>query len=265
MRPLALLRACHPEPTAAVTVVAVLLAVVVGRGPAGTVAVGAAVLASQLAVGWSNDWLDAGRDAAVGRRDKPLATGAVDRRVVGAAAVLAAVATVPLALLPDPGAGLWLVLGLVAGLAYNWPLKFTPFSPVPYLIAFGALVAFVTRTPPWWLVTAASLLGGGAHFMNVLPDLAADAHTGVRGLPQRLGPTGSWLVGSALLLAATGVLVFGRGRPSWGGVATLAAAVVLLPTGWLLSRRYGARAAFRTVLVVALADVVLLLASGTAR
>jgi 4-hydroxybenzoate polyprenyltransferase len=259
-----LLRACHPEPTLAVTVVATLLAVLVGRHLPGVLAVAATVLASQLAVGWSNDWLDAGRDALVGRTDKPVASGQVSRRTVGIAAVLAGVGMVPLALLSGPVPAAVMVLGLLAGLAYNWPLKFTLASPVPYLVGFGCLVAFVTRTPPWWLVVAAALLGAGAHFVNVLPDLADDAATGVRGLPQRLGPTGSWIAGGGLLRAATVVLVFGRaGPPSPAGLVTLTLAVVLLPIGWYLSQRVGSRAAFRTVLLVALADVVLLLVSGT--
>ena len=54
--------------------------------PPGSVAtVAGAVLASQLAVGWSNDWLDARRDQLAGRRDKPIPRGAVDRRLVGVA------------------------------------------------------------------------------------------------------------------------------------------------------------------------------------
>jgi 4-hydroxybenzoate polyprenyltransferase len=147
-------------------------------------------------------------------------------------------------------------------------LKFTALSPLPYLVSFGVLPAFVVlgkpASPPWWMIVAAALLGGGAHFVNVLPDLADDARTGVRGLPQRLGAAGSWLAGGALLLAATAVLVFApRGAPSWAGVVILVAAAAILPVGWYLSRRPGSRAPFRAVLLVALADVVLLLISGT--
>jgi protoheme IX farnesyltransferase len=143
------------------------------------------------------------------------------------------------------------------------------FSVVPYLVSFGALAAFValgrpgSPAPPWWLVAAGALLGGGAHFANVLPDLADDARTGVRGLPHRLGPTGSWVAAGSLLLGATALLAFGPpGRTSWPGVATFAAAAVVLPIGWRLSRRQGSRAAFRAVLVVAVLDVILLVVNG---
>jgi 4-hydroxybenzoate polyprenyltransferase len=259
----------------AVTAVAALLAVGVGHGPAGVAAVAAAVLSSQLAVGWVNDRLDADRDAAVGRTDKPAATGAISRRAVAVAGAVAAVATVPLALLSGPPAAIAAALGLVSALLYDWPLKFTPASVLPYMISFAALPAFVVLAlpgapaPAGWLLAAGGLLGGGAHFANALPDLADDARTGVRGLPQRLGPAGSWSAAAALLLGATVALVLGpAGPPSWAGLAAVAAAVVVLPTGWYAGRRAshaGRRpvVVFRAVMLVALIDVVLLISSGS--
>src|SRR4051794_41833172 len=72
---------CHPGPALAVTVVATLLAVAAGA-PAGTVVlVAAAFGVGQLSIGWSNDWLDAARDVAGGRTDKPGAAGAVSAAV----------------------------------------------------------------------------------------------------------------------------------------------------------------------------------------
>jgi protoheme IX farnesyltransferase len=266
---LGLLRACHPEPTAAVTLATALLAVVVGRGAAGAAAAAVAILASQLCVGWNNDWLDAERDARSARRDKPIPSGQVSRRTVGVAAAVAGPATVALGLLSGWPAALAVTVALAGGLAYNWPLKGTIASPVPYLVSFGCLTAFVVLglpgapLPPWWLFVAAAALGGGAHFANVLPDLEDDLRTGVRGLPHLLGPNGSWLAACGLLGAATAVLVFGPpGRPSRVALVVLAVAVVVLPIGWYASRRLGSRAAFRAVLVIAVADVVLLLLSG---
>jgi 4-hydroxybenzoate polyprenyltransferase len=260
---LRLLRASHPEPGAAVTVAAGLLAVGVGHSARGVAVVAGTVAASQLAIGWHNDWLDAERDAAVGRTDKPVATGAIGRRTVGLAAVVAAAVTVPVALLGGPRAALAAAAGLGSALVYNWPLKFTPASVLPYAVSFGVLPAFVvlalpgSPVPPVWLVAAGALLGAGAHFANALPDLADDVRTGVRGLPHRLGPAGTGLAGAALLLAATVMLVFGPpGPPSWVGLAAAATATVVLPIGWYAGRP------FRAVLVVALLDVVLLVTSG---
>jgi 4-hydroxybenzoate polyprenyltransferase len=261
-----LLRGCHPEPAATVTVVACVLAVAVGRGVAGTAAVGVAVLAGQLSIGWSNDWWDAGRDTAAGRADKPAATGAVPARALGVAAVTAAVATVPLSLLSGPVAGAAHLVAVGSAWLYNRPLKATAASVVPYLVSFGLLPAFVvlglpgTPVPPWWLCAAGALLGGGAHFFNVLPDLAADRAAGVRGVPHRLGARLSWLAGGGLLLAASLVLAFGPPGPAGPyRLAALAVAVLALLAGAVLGRG----AAFRTVLAVAVVDVALLVAGGT--
>ncbi|MFI7021244.1 UbiA family prenyltransferase [Micromonospora sp. NPDC049900] len=271
---LGLVRASHPEPTMAVTTVAGLLAAGVGHPPGGVAVVALTVAASQLAVGWTNDALDAERDATVGRTDKPVAAGAVSRRAVAVAAVLAAAATVTLALTTNPAAALCAVVALVSALLYDWPLKWTLISVLPYAISFGALPAFVVLalpgapTPPVWLIAAAALLGAGAHFANVLPDLADDARTGVRGLPHRLGPAGSRAAAVGLLVAATVTLVLGPpGPPSGLGLAAVVAAVIILVLAWYAGRtddRPGARpvAAFRAVMLVALIDVVLLVTSG---
>lgn len=270
-RALALLKSSHPEPGGAVTVAMTLLAVGVGHRGWAIVGVFAAVAATQFTIGWVNDWLDADRDRAAGRTDKPVAAGAVSPRAVGLAGLLSALA-VPLLGLPFG----WLATVLITlvaafGLLYDWPLKSTSLSVVPYLVAFALLPAFVVvalpghPAPPVWLVAAGGLLGGGAHFANVLPDLADDAATGVRGLPHRIGATGSQVAAAGLLLAATLTLVFGPpGPPSWSGIAAAVAAVVVLPLGWYAARRATGRpvAMFRAVIVVALIDVLLLIFSG---
>src|SRR4051794_5876059 len=93
-----LLRACHFQPTLAVTAITGILALVAGRG-LGVIAVVAAVLCGQLSVGWSNDWLDRDRDRRAGRTDKPVAVGTVAVTTVRRAATTALVLTVPLSLL----------------------------------------------------------------------------------------------------------------------------------------------------------------------
>jgi 4-hydroxybenzoate polyprenyltransferase len=251
-----------------------LLALGVGHRGWSLVGVAAAVGATQLSVGWVNDWLDADRDSATGRTDKPVAAGDIDRRTVGIAGLISALAAPVLGLPFGSAATVCISVVTVFALLYDWPLKSTPLSLLPYLVAFGALPAFVVlalpgdRLPPWWLVAAGALLGGGAHFANVLPDLADDAATGVRGLPHRLGARASQLAAAAFLLAATLVLVFGpAGPPSWAGLAAVAAAVVALPVGWYAGIRAIGRgdrpvAMFRSVIVVALIDVVLLISRG---
>jgi len=268
---IALVRSSHPEPGGAVTVAMTLLAAGVGHRGWSLVGVCAAVAATQLSVGWVNDWLDADRDRVAGRADKPVATGGVDRRTVGVAGLIASLA-IPFLGLPFGWAATVCITGVgVFALLYDWPLKSTPLSVVPYLVAFGLLPAFVVvalpgqPAPPAWLVAAGALLGGGAHFANVLPDLADDAATGVRGLPHRIGAFWSQIAAAGLLLAATLTLVFGpAGRPSWAGIAAALAAVVVLPLGWYAARRATGRpvAMVRAVIVVALIDVLLLVSSG---
>jgi heme o synthase len=272
--PVSLLKASHPEPGGAVTLAMTLLAIGVGHRGWAIAGVAAGIGATQLSVGWVNDWLDADRDLAAGRTDKPVASGVVSRRTVGISGLLASLA-IPLLGLPfGPAATICLTLIGIFALLYDWPLKSTPLSVLPYLVAFGLMPAFVVIAlpghpwPPAWLVAAGALLGGGAHFANVLPDLADDAATGVVGLPHRIGAAWSQVAAGGLLLAATLTLVFGPpGPPSWPGIAAAAAALVVLPLGWYAGRkaiRRGTRqvAMFRSVIVVALLDVVLLVFSG---
>lgn len=261
---LALLRACHPEPTAAVTAMSVGLAAASGRSGAGVAAVGAAVLAGQLSVGWHNDWVDAERDRVRRRTAKPVAAGAVGRRTVGLAAGTAAAACVPLSLLSGWRAGAAHLVAVALAWAYNARLKATALSWLPYAASFALLVAFVAlgrapqRAPAWWALLAAALLGVGAHLANVVPDLDDDAATGVRGLPHRLGRARSVAGAAALLLAASLVVALGPGDLGWSLVGLVAAAAVTaVAVVW--ARRGREAALFRAAMLVALVDVAMLL------
>ena len=65
----------HPGPTVTVTVLATVVAAAVGHPVWLVVLVALAVVAGQLSIGLANDWIDADRDRAVGRTDKPVAGG----------------------------------------------------------------------------------------------------------------------------------------------------------------------------------------------
>lgn len=273
-----LLRSSHPEPAVLVTLVAAALAASAGRSVGGVVATGSAVLAGQLSVGWCNDAVDADRDRRSGRQDKPVARGEIGARAVGGAAAVALVVSLPLSLLSGWRATLVHLVAILLAWAYNLGVKATPLSVLPYTIAFGLLPAFVTLGlpgapgPAWWATVGAALLGAGAHFANVLPDLDDDLATGIHGLPHRLGRSLSSASAAGLLAAASAVLILGPGR--WGssgdpasGSLVITGALVLgttLGLGFGLSRRHGSRAVFRATLVVALLDLVLLLSRGNA-
>lgn len=266
---LALIRACHPLPALAVTAVAAALAVTTGRDGWGVVAVTAAVLVGQLSVGWLNDALDARRDTASNRGDKPVATGAISRRAVAVAAGVAMPLAVVLSLLSGFVAGAAHVVALLSAWAYDLGVKGTAFSVAPYAVSFGLLPAFVVLGapghpwPPVWLVVAGAVLGSAAHFANVIPDIDDDLATGVRGLPHRLGAGASAVVASVLVLVTSAVLVLGPPGPvSPAGLVALPLSAVVLVVGRLRARRPGSRAAFNALLVVAVLDVGLLITTG---
>jgi 4-hydroxybenzoate polyprenyltransferase len=260
-----LLRACHPGPTVAVTLLVTGLAVAAGQDAGGCALVAVAVLAGQLSVGWSNDAVDAARDTALRRDDKPVADGSVDARTVGVAARAALALCVPLSLAYGPLAGAVHLVGVAAAWAYNIRLKTTALSWLPYAVGFASLPAFVTlglpggRAPAWWIVTAAALVGVGAHLGNVLPDIDDDLAMGVRGLPQRLGPAAVRLLVPVPLVAATVLLA--AGRPDALGAGAVAVALVAATGGSVLGRRWP-KVPFRAAILVAGVDVTLLLWQG---
>jgi len=265
----ALVGATHPGPAAAVTVVATLLAVAAGVPTGRTALVLLAVLAGQASIGWSNDWLDADRDRAVARPDKPVVQGAVRPAQLRRAALIAVALAVVLSLLLGAAPGALLLLLVAGGWAYNAGLKRTWASWVGYVVGFGALpagvVAAVPGTPvaPWWLVVAGGALGAAAHLANVAPDLEDDLATGVRGLPHRLGPRISAAVGALLLGVASIVLVAGPERsPTTAGWVVLGVAVPAVAVAALAGTSTLRRAAFPAIMLLTVLDVVLLLVGG---
>ncbi|WP_404952873.1 UbiA family prenyltransferase [Streptomyces sp. 147326] len=258
-----LFAACHPLPATAVTLFSAALAAAAGRSLPGAAATVGAVAAGQLSVGWCNDRADLRRDLATGRRDKPLVAGTVSAAAVTRAAAVALLLCVPLSLAGGLLAGAVHLVGVAAAWGYNLRLKRTAASWAPYALAFGLLPAFVTLGlpgtpwPPPWLTAAAALLGAGAHFANVLPDIEGDLATGVMGLPQRIGVRRSAAAAALLVLGSTAALVAGPpGRVTAYGWALLAATAAAL---LLAARRPAGRLPFLTTMAVAAADVVLLL------
>ncbi|WP_435972576.1 UbiA family prenyltransferase [Streptomyces sp. Qhu_M48] len=261
-----LLKASHPVPAAAVTVLTALLAGAVGLGPAAGARAVAAVAVGQLSIGWCNDRLDLRRDRAAGRRDKPLVVGALRPGTVGTAAVVSLLVCVPLSLSCGLRPGVVHLGCVAAAWSYNGWLKHTVVSWLPYTMAFGLLPAFLTLAlpghpwPPLWLTGAAALLATGAHFANVLPDIEEDLAGGVLGLPQRLGRRASTVWAAALAFASCVVLTVGpTGTLTLGGgmlvavTLTLCLVAVCGPPGLAAGRL-----PFLAVLAMAGVDAVLL-------
>jgi 4-hydroxybenzoate polyprenyltransferase len=262
-----LLRAAHSGPCLAVTTVVALLAVGQDLPAARGVVVTAAVLAGQLTIGWGNDLIDADRDRRTGRQDKPLANGELVPATVRACLIGAAVVCVLLSFLVGWRSALvHLGLGVASGHLYNLVLKRTAWSWLPYAVAFGTLPAVVTLAdlphhwPPLWMMGAAAALGVAAHFLNTLPDLLADAATGVRGLPHRVGAAPSRVLATALLVVASLAAALGpAGKPgswAWAGLAVVAVLAILASVG-------RGRLPFQAAMAIALVDVVLITVVAT--
>ncbi|MGN6199628.1 UbiA family prenyltransferase [Humibacter sp.] len=268
--------ACHPGPALVVTVVAGVLGASVGYPPARIALLAAAMLADQLSVGWSNDWIDAERDRSVSRTDKPIPVGLVSRRTVGTAAWIALASALALTVPLGAPALVTHAIAVTSAWSYNAWLKRTVFSVVPYLVSFGLLPAIVTlgstehAFPAWWVVTAGCLLGVAAHVTNVLPDLEQDRLTGVRGFAHVLGARVGGLVAFGVL-ALVGVVIavgaVGIGDLSGAaGVLVLAGCtitVLIAAAGVLLTLR-GERSRWlmRLIMAAAIVDVIALVAAG---
>jgi len=259
-----LVRASHAGPTVVVTALSVALLVGLGA-PGRVVAVAtAAVLLGQLSVGWSNDWLDAGRDTAVRRRDKPVVAGAVRAETLRRCALVAAGLCVVASLATGPLPGVVHLVAVAGAWAYNLGLKRTAWSWVPYVVSFGLLPVFLSLAAgdgrvPWRLAVAGALLGAGAHVANALPDLEDDAATDVRGLPHRFGRRGSAVLAPVLLAAAAGVVVGGGAVRLAVGALTVAVAVA---AGVVGAVRPSSRAPFALSMAVAGLCVGLLVTAG---
>ena len=264
-RPIALALSTHPGPTVAVTIVTAVLALGAGLDLGRLVLVTVAVLFNQISVGLSNDWIDAQRDAAVGRRDKPIARGWISAGAVRTASIATVVLAIALTLPLGWGATLAHVVFIASAWSYNVWFKRTPLSVLPFVVSFGILPAIVTLAAvpavfaPWWMLAGGALLGVSAHFANVLPDLADDAATGISGLPHRVGRRASGLTIAVALAAASVLVVFGAGDPGvvqWIGLAvTLALAAVC---GVLALTRPPTRLLFQLIMAAAIVNVVLL-------
>ena len=269
---IALWRSSHPGPSVVVTLVAVTLGIASGLEPWRIAVLGLAILFGQLSVGISNDAIDAPRDTATGRSDKPIARGDVSLRAAWVAASGAVVIALVLSCLLSWAMGLAHAIALASAWAYNAGLKSTPISVLPFIVSFGLLPSLVTLSadPPsvaaGWAWVAGAALGVAIHLTNVLPDLEDDAQTGVRGLPHRLGRRVSAVIAAvALVVGAVAVLLGPDAGITVFGAIAFAGVVVIAVAGLVLALvRPPGRGVFRLVMLAALLLCVQLAATGQA-
>ena len=224
----AALRLIHPAPAFAVVLLSAALGAIlsaqsglpIGERWALTVL---AIAGSQVFTGATNDVADRGRDAAA-RPEKPLPAGDLS---LNAATWIASIGLAVMLVASWRTGALALALGGVAtasALAYNLYLSRTPLSPVPYLVSFGLLPAWIAAgigIPMERILPAIPLVAPfamAAHLANTLRDFEADAAGGSRSLAQVLGATASMRLAAGLALGVglgvgAALLIGGRATP----------------------------------------------------
>jgi 4-hydroxybenzoate polyprenyltransferase len=246
----AAIRLIHPAPALAVVALSAALGAILSAQAA--VPLGErwiltvlAVAGSQVFTGATNEIADRFRDATV-RPEKPLPAGDLS---VNAATWIASIGlAVQLAASWQTGA-LPLVLGAVASgsaLAYNLYLSRTPLSPLPYLVSFGLLPAWIAAgigIPLERVLPAIPLVAPfamAAHLANTLRDFEADAAGASRSMAQVLGRRASRLLAAGLALGVglgVGAALLIDGRASPGSLALGLVGLVAIGAGTTSERR----------------------------
>jgi 4-hydroxybenzoate polyprenyltransferase len=209
MKIMGLLKASHFGPTMLVVTITCILSLT-QFSIRDSIFIAFAILLGQFVVGWSNDLIDFPRDKAAGRIKKPLVAGTITEEALRISLGIALPSALIVSLLSPLGVSGTAIhfIGLLSATAYNFKLKSTLLSVVPYIVSFGALpwAIYVAagNTPPTWIVLGFILFASAFHFLNVIKDLEADIDQKVMGLPQVLGRKKS--IAMAALLGALGII-----------------------------------------------------------
>ena len=240
---LAALRLIHPAPAAAVVALSAALGAILATQAglplderwALTVV---AVAGSQVFTGATNDVADRMRDAGA-RPEKPIPAGDLS---LNAATWIASIGLAVQLVASWRVGELALALGVVASgsaLAYNLALSRTPFSPIPYLVSFGLLPAWIAAgvgVPLERVLPTIPLIAPfamAAHLANTVRDFEADAAGGSRSLAQLLGRQASRRLAAGLALAVGlgvggALLLGGRVAPASAGLGILGLLAIVL-------------------------------------
>lgn len=233
------IRLCHPFPVA-MTVLATLVFAWLAR-PEGPPRIdelwriGLAMLLGQISISAYNDYCDRCLDART-KPWKPIPAGQVPASAALWLGMMAYLLLWPVAWTFGAVSAVVLGFATAMGLLYDLWLKRTPFSLLPFLVAFPlvpiwvsvALGSFQPRMA--FFFPAGALLVLGIHLADTLPDLEPDAGAGLQGLAHRLGKRRALALcraafGATLALAAA--LAWRAGHSSALVLAGLGGALVL--------------------------------------
>jgi 4-hydroxybenzoate polyprenyltransferase len=226
--------ATHPYPAAIYGVAGLLTFLIVSHGGSRSTAMllFIAIWLIQASIGAMNDYVDEAGDR-LGNPDKPLVQGVVSKTQILLLSFLCGSLGVALAAVLGGGAPMALLI-LAAGMAYNFALKGTVLSWLPYAVHIPSVAvwAFISAGLSSPVLFATYPIGAGIavalNLADAIPDLDGDARPGQSGLARRLGVRGSKTV-IVLLYVATGAMMAAVGF--WAGLPSLGAASLTLAIG----------------------------------
>lgn len=204
------IRLFHLIPSLVTTLVAVGFGLLFKLSPATTRLwiLGLAMLMAQFSISAANEWADRLRDRAAGRQG-PVSVGMIRPGTALAIAIACGLIAIALALALGPLAAAVAALGIAIGWIYDLVAKPTPFSVLPFALAFPLLPVWVgvvagsfPRSVPLVFVGGVPL-AAAIHLADAIPDAESDAAAGTRTLAVAVG------VQRARLLAASGLVIGG--------------------------------------------------------
>ncbi len=168
------------------------------------------MLMTQFSISALNDWADRELDLAAGRH-RPVARGRIPARVALGLAILFALAAIPGALSFGFLSLTIVVLGIGIGWTYDLILKPTPWSFLPFAVAFPLLpfwLGIVVGRPPSSLLPlffVGAPLAVAIHLADAIPDRESDREAGVQTLAVVLGRPAAEVTAAASFLAGVAI------------------------------------------------------------
>ena len=217
-----LIVASHPLQAVVLAGAMGVLAFYSDRGWGESLAVAAAVLLVQLALGLHNDACDGRLDALAKAPRKPVGAGDLPAGNARFFALILVVISIPVSLLSGTVAAPALLVTLPIGYIHNRILHRTLFSFLGWMLTFSLYPVFLAYggwgagrhgdDPTWQFLVVSAFVGLCAHLATSLPDLVGDNAAGVRSLPLRIAlRTGAprLLIGTVILsLVVLGAFVW---------------------------------------------------------